>query len=144
MIRCIRPLSFRDVIVGLISGVLPFIYLNAAFYILGYSNTPTVSWYTKNVLNGDWLAVIGVLTVAAILGFVTFMSQWQKFYSYEKTVSNVASSFLYFLILALIQLLSFQQIDFFSLLLLPISYYYLSLLEANPWEWLQVEHFTCL
>ena len=122
MIRCIRPLSFRDVIVGLISGVLPFIYLNAAFYILGYSNTPTVSWYTKNVLNGDWLAVIGVLTVAAILGFVTFMSQWQKSsIRTKRQFQMLLVLFSTFLILALIQLLSFQQIDFFSLLLLPIS-----------------------
>ena len=122
MIRCIRPLSFRDVIVGFIAGVLPFVYLYAAFYILGYSNAPTVFWYTKNVLNGDWLVVLGVLIVAAILGFVTFMSQWQKSaIRTKRQFQMLLVLFFTFLIIALIHLLSFQQIDFFSLLLLPIS-----------------------
>lgn len=122
MIRCIRPLSFRDLIVGLIAGVLPFVYLYAAFYILGYSDVPTVIWYTKNVLNEDWLFVIGILTVAAILGFVTFMSQWKKSAIRTKRQFQMLLVFFFtFLVVALIHLLSFQQIDFLSLLLLPIS-----------------------
>ena len=122
MIRCIRPLRFRDILVGLIAGVLPFVYLYAAFYILGYSDLPTVFRYTVNALNGDWLVVLGVLTVAAILGFVTFMSQWQKSAIRTKRQFQMLLVFFFsFLIFAFIHLLSFQQIDFFSLLLLPIS-----------------------
>ena len=122
MIRCIRPLRFRDILVGLIAGVLPFVYLYAAFYILGYSDLQTVFRYTVNALNGDWLVVLGVLTVAAILGFVTFMSQWQKSAIRTKRQFQMLLVFFFsFLIFAFIHLLSFQQIDFFSLLLLPIS-----------------------
>lgn len=122
MIRCIRPLRFRDILIGLIAGVLPFVYLYAAFYILGYSDLPTVFRYTVNALNGDWLVVLGVLTVAAVLGFVTFMSQWQKSAIRTKRQFQMLLVFFFsFLIFAFIHLLSFQQIDFFSLLLLPIS-----------------------
>ena len=122
MIRCIRPLRFRDILVGLIAGVLPFVYLYAAFYILGYSDLQTVFRYTVNALNGDWLVVLGVLTVAAILGFVTFMSQWQKSAIRTKRQFQMLLVFFFsFLIFAFIHLLSFQLIDFFSLLLLPIS-----------------------
>ena len=121
-IRCVRPLSFRDVLVGLIAEALPFVYLYASFYILGYPDLPTIFRYTENVLNGDWLVVLGVLTVASIMGFVTFLSQWQKSAIRSKRqFQMLLVLFFTFLILAFIHLLSFQQIDFFSLLLLPIS-----------------------
>ena len=121
-IRFIRPLSFRDVLVGLIAAVLPFVYLYAAFYTLGYSDRPIIFRHTLGDLNGDWLVVLGVLSVAAIMGFVTFMSQWQKSaIRTKRQFQMLLALFFTFLILALIHLLSFQQIDFFSLLLLPIS-----------------------
>ena len=121
MIRCIRPLRFRDVLVGLIAAVLPFIYLYAAFYILGYSNYPAILNSIESSLNGDWLVVIGLLAISATIGFISFLSQWQK--SAIRTKSQfqmLLVLFVSFLILALVHLLSFQQMDFFSLLLLPI------------------------
>ncbi len=121
MIRSIRPMSFRDVIVGLIAGILPFIYLCAAFYFLGYSDLPAVFRYTEKILNGDWLIVLGILTISSILGFTSFMSQWQKSsIRTKRQFQMLLLLFFTFLIIALVHLLSFQQIKFFSLLLLPI------------------------
>jgi hypothetical protein len=121
MIRCIRPLGYRDVLIGLLAAVIPFIYVYSAFYVFGYSKLPALFWYTESTLNGDWLVVLGLLVISALMGFVTFMNQWQKSaIRTKRQFQMLLALFFIFLILALFHLLSFQQIDFFSLLLLPI------------------------
>ena len=120
-IRFIRQLGFRDVLVGLIAAVIPFIYVYASFYVLGYSEVPIFFRYSERVLNGDWLVVLGLMAISAVAGFLNFMSQWQKFaIRTKRQFQMLLVLFFTFLILASIHLLSFQQIDFFSLLLLPI------------------------
>jgi len=122
MIRCIRQLYFRDVLVGLIAAAIPFFYVYASFYVLGYSDVPILFRYSENILNGDWLVVLGLMAISALIGFLTFMSQWQKCaIRTKKQFQMLLVLFFTFLILASIHLLSFQQIDFFSLLLMPIS-----------------------
>lgn len=120
-IRFIRQLGFRDVLVGLIAAVIPFIYVYASFYVLGYSEAPIFFRYSERILSGDWLVVLGLTAISALAGFLTFMSQWQKFaIRTKRQFQMLLVLFFTFLILASIHLLSFQQIDFFSLLLLPI------------------------
>ncbi len=120
-IRFIRQLGFRDVLVGLIAAAIPFIYVYASFYVLGYSEVPIFFRYSERILNGDWLVVLGLMAISAVAGFLTFMSQWQKFaIRTKRQFQMLLVLFFTFLILASIHLLSFQQIDFFSLLLLPI------------------------
>lgn len=120
-IRCIRQLGFRDLLVGLIAAAIPFIYVYASFYVLGYSEARIFFSYSERILNGDWFVVIGLMAISAIAGFLSFMSQWQKFaIRTKRQFQMLLILFFTFLILASIHLLSFQQIDFFSLLLLPI------------------------
>ena len=121
MIRCIRPLRFRDILVGSIAALLPFTYLFAVSYVLGYSNYPTNLGYIESSLNEDWLVVTGLLAISAIIGFIAFMSQWQKsVIRTKRQFQMLLVLFVSFVILASIHLVSFQQMDFFSLLLLPI------------------------
>ena len=97
-----------------------FVNLCKKFYVFGYANYPNVWGSIESSLNEDWLVVLGLLAISAIIGFIAFMSQWQKSaIRTKRQFQMLLVLFVSFLILASIHLVSFQQMDFFSLLLLP-------------------------
>jgi|SaaInlStandDraft_1057018.scaffolds.fasta_scaffold01984_10 hypothetical protein len=122
LIRFLRPLTIRDVLVGLMASTLPFVYLFSIVYLLD-SPALKVSFFSSNTsIHGEWFVVVGILSIASIMGFTAFLSQWQKSAIRSKRqFQMLLSLFLLLLFLSLFYVLSFQHIAFFSLLLLPLS-----------------------
>ncbi len=121
IVRFMRPLSFRDVIVGILASALPFFYHLSAIYLLGWPSLDVSLYPEKGLLRADWLVVLGVLFFASIIGFVAFISQWQKSAIRSKRqFQMLLVLFIVLLLISIFYMLSFQQISFFSLLLLPL------------------------
>ena len=122
LVRFIRPLTIRDVFVGLMASILPFVYIVSIIYLLD-SPALKVSFFSYNgSIHGEWFVVLGILGIASIMSFIAFFAQWQKSAIRSKRqFQMLLSFFLLLLFLSLYYVLSFQHIAFFSLLLLPLS-----------------------
>jgi hypothetical protein len=121
IIRFMRPLSFRDVIVGILASALPFFYHLSAIYLLGWPILDVSLSPEEGLLRADWLVVLGILFFASIIGFVAFRSQWQKSAIRSKRqFQMLLVLYIVLLLISISYMLSFQQISFFSLLLLPL------------------------
>lgn len=122
LIRLIRPLEVRDVFIGIIAASLPLIYYFSANYIFDYVPSLQAALpEKKDVLKGDSFALLGIISVSSIIGFSTFLGQWnESSIRTKRQFQMLLCLFLCFLLFSVVYLLSFQHIDFFSLLLLPL------------------------
>lgn len=121
IIRFMRPLSFRDIMVGILASVLPYFYHLSAIYLLDWPSLDVSFYAEKSMLRGDWPVVLGILFFASIIGLAAFITQWQKSAIRSKRqFQMLLVLFIVLLLISIFYLLSFQQISLFSLLLLPL------------------------
>ena len=122
VIRLIRPLEIRDIFIGVIAASLPFLYYFSAVYV--FDGHPSFSLFDFNMtsgLKGDSFVLLGILSISSIMGFSSFLSQWQKSsIRTKRQFQMLICLFLCFLVISVFYVLSFQHIEFFSLLLLPL------------------------
>ena len=123
MIRIVRPLSVRDVFIGIVSLLVPFFYFFSAKYMTGnIQPIDLLDFAYQSALKGDWPMILSVLFIFSIMGFFTFFNQWKRTsIRTKRQFQMLLVLFLAFLLLSLVYILSFQQIHFFSFLILPIS-----------------------
>jgi len=130
-----RPFKLREIVVSVLGYATPFIYILSFAYLL---NLPIDFGLGDHQLaqseNKDFLFVAATMFLFLILGTLAVLTKSQK------TTINSNKQFrilfiltLIFVISALYYMLSFQQIDHLSLILIPISIFLIFSFLSNTY-----------
>ena len=122
-ILIMRPFKLREIVVSVLGYIIPFIYLVSLAYL--FNDSIELNFAEQHLAqseNKDYLFVIATICILLVLGTLAVLAKSQK------TTINSNKQFrilfiltLIFAICALYYIISFQQLDQLSLMLIPLS-----------------------
>ena len=117
-----KRISLREIFIGLIGYSIPFLYYFALVYILGSEHQLQFTTLKGGAGSKDFLFVIIALAVFLIFAFIAMLQKGRtaKIQTNKRLRTLTLLVFL-FLFCALYQLISFQQLDILSFVLIPLS-----------------------
>ncbi len=117
-----KPLSFREILIGLIAFSIPFLYYFIMVYVLGDDYFLYLNNEVFGTMRTDfWFIMIAIsVFLAFAIIIVSIKSRTTKIQTNKKIRICIFLTFV-FSCIALYQLLSFQQIGFMSFILIPLS-----------------------
>lgn len=121
-VTVIRQLSFKESLMAFSGFSIPFIYYLAISYI-GDSEWDFPLFYSNfEITQKDfWFVTISIITFLVLSLFSVVFKMRQAKIQTNKQIRSLIILTLFFFLLSLYQLISFQQIDHFSLLIIPMS-----------------------
>ena len=118
----VRRISLREILLGFIAYSIPFLYYFALVYIFGGEhqlNFMAQNWGTES--NDFWFVSIS-LTILLIFAFIAMIQKGRTAKIQTNKKLRILTLLVFvFLFCAVFQLLSFQQLDIFSFVLIPLS-----------------------
>jgi hypothetical protein len=121
-VTVIRQLSFKESLMAFSGFSIPFIYYLAISYI-GDSEWDFPLFYSNfEITQKDfWFVTISIIAFLVLSLFSVVFKMRQAKIQTNKQIRSLIILTLFFFLLSLYQLISFQQIDHFSLLIIPMS-----------------------
>ena len=126
MIWCIRPFVFREIFLSTIGFVVPLIY--AGFYLIYTGSTIDLTLIKTSTnyerLQFDFLVTFGIFICSLLLSLVSIQAHIKKSSLRLKKMTRMLWWFvLAGLILGILDLYFFKQIQRFSLIIIPFSFF---------------------
>ena len=130
-----RPFKLQEIVVSVLGFVIPFMYILSIAYL---QNDPINIGIEEHHLaqseNKDYLFVIATICILLILGILSVLVKSHKTtINSNKQLRILFILTLIFAICALYYMLSFQQIDHLSLILIPLSIFLIFSFLSNTY-----------
>ena len=117
-----KSISFREILIGFIGYSIPFLYYFTLVYISGREHKLNFTAQNWEAQSKDFYLVIVALTVLLIFAFIAMLQKGRTAkIQTNKRLRTLTLLVFIFLFCALFQILSFQQLDISSFLLIPLS-----------------------
>jgi hypothetical protein len=130
-----RPFKLREIVVSVLGYIIPFIYIFSLAYLFNDSFEFNVAeHHLTQSESKDYLFVIATICILLILGILSVLVKSHKTtINSNKQLRILFILTLIFAICALYYMLSFQQIDHLSLILIPLSIFLIFSFLSNTY-----------
>ena len=117
-----KRISFREILIGFIGYSIPFLYYLTLVYMLGSEHKLNFTARNYGTQSNDFWFVTLTLTIFLILAFIAMLQKGRTAkIQTNKRLRTLTFLVFVFLFCALFQILSFQQLDMLSFVLIPLS-----------------------
>ena len=121
-VTVIRQLSFKESLMAFSGFSIPFIYYLAISYVDGSEWGSSFVYANLDAVQKDfWFVTVSIITFIVLSLFSVVFKMRQAKIQTNKQIRSLIILILFFFLLSFYQLISFQQIDHFSLLIIPMS-----------------------
>ena len=121
-VTVIRQLSFKEFLMAFSGFSIPFIYYFSITYLNGSVWRPSLWSSHFEIPQKDfWFVTISLIVFLVLSLFSVVFKMRQAKIQTNKQIRSLIILILFFFLLSLYELISFQQIDHFSLLIIPMS-----------------------
>ena len=121
-VTVIRQLSFKEFLMAFSGFSIPFMYYFSITYLNGSVWRPSLWSSHFEIPQKDfWFVTISLIVFLVLSLFSVVFKMRQAKIQTNKQISSLIILILFFFLLSLYELISFQQIDHFSLLIIPMS-----------------------
>ena len=121
-VTVIRQLSFKEFLMAFSGFSIPFMYYFSITYLNGSVWRPSLWSSHFEIPQKDfWFVTISLIVFLVLSLFSVVFKMRQAKIQTNKQIRSLIILILFFFLLSLYELISFQQIDHFSLLIIPMS-----------------------
>ena len=121
-VSVIRQLSFKEFLMAFSGFSIPFMYYFSITYLNGSVWRPSLWSSHFEIPQKDfWFVTISLIVFLVLSLFSVVFKMRQAKIQTNKQIRSLIILILFFFLLSLYELISFQQIDHFSLLIIPMS-----------------------
>lgn len=121
-VTVIRQLSFKESLMAFSGFSIPFMYYFSITYLNGSVWRPSLWSSHFEIPQKDfWFVTISLIVFLVLSLFSVVFKMRQAKIQTNKQIRSLIILILFFFLLSLYELISFQQIDHFSLLIIPMS-----------------------
>ena len=121
-VTVIRQLSFKEFLMAFSGFSIPFMYYFSITYLNGSVWRPSLWSSHLEIPQKDfWFVTISLIVFLVLSLFSVVFKMRQAKIQTNKQIRSLIILILFFFLLSLYELISFQQIDHFSLLIIPMS-----------------------
>ena len=121
-VSVIRQLSFKEFLMAFSGFSIPFMYYFSITYLNGSVWRPSLWSSHFEIPQKDfWFVTISLIVFLVLSLFSVVFKMRQAKIQTNKQIRSLIILILFFFLLSLYGLISFQQIDYFSLLIIPMS-----------------------
>ncbi len=121
-VTVIRQLSFKEFLMAFSGFSIPFMYYFSITYLNGSLWRPSLWSSHFEIPQKDfWFVTISLIVFLVLSLFSVVFKMRQAKIQTNKQIRSLIILILFFFLLSLYELISFQQIDHFSLLIIPMS-----------------------
>jgi len=121
-VTVIRQLSFKEFLMAFSGFSIPFMYYFSITYLNGSVWRPSLWSSHFEIPQKDfWFVTISLIVFLVLSLFSVVFKMRQAKIQTNKQIRSLIILILFFFLLSLYGLISFQQIDYFSLLIIPMS-----------------------
>jgi hypothetical protein len=139
MVLVIRPFVLREIILLLVGFLVPLIYAYAFYWFNNNEINMRLVTVSTNIskLRVDFLVTAILFVLSVLLGLLALNKQSQKTSIRAKKLMRVLLLFsIYCLIIGSLDYIFFGQIERFSLILIPLSFFLTFGLQNKSYQWL--------
>ena len=121
-VMVIRPFSWKEIFPAIVGLIIPFIYYFSISYISDSNYDFSQMFGNSKLPNNDFWFIVIVTFIFILLCFLTVIIKTRKTnIQTSKQIRSLVVLLTTFLAFSTYQILSFQQIEFLSLVFLPLS-----------------------